>query len=146
MNFVKHFVIFCLFVMIQQYAKAQDLMVDTINVFNSNATTKATVTIKNNSNASITDNARIYVSLYTNTAGHNPIAQIQLQANPLLANATQTFNIDFNSFAILKGFTLNQATQIVVMCDPKNEIHERNEKNNTRLVTLLNIKKPKKET
>jgi uncharacterized protein YcfL len=146
MHFGKHFVIFYLFVMMQQHAKAQDLMVDTISVSNSNASNKTTITIKNNSNTSITSNARIYVSLYTNTAANNSIAQIQLQANPLLANATQTFSVNFNSFVMLKGFTLSQATQLMVTCDPQNEIREQSENNNTKFYSLSNLRKPKKET
>jgi CARDB len=146
MNFVKCFVIFCTLLMIQNYASAQDLIVDTITVTYSNSSIVATLIIKNRNAASINSNARIYVALHTNAVADNPIAQIELQANPLMANATQTFNINFNSFVMLKGFSLKQATQLVVTCDPKNEIREQSENNNTKFLTLSNLRKPKKET
>jgi CARDB len=146
MNFVKRFVVFCMLLMVHYYASAQDLIVDTITVTYRNSSIVATLIIKNRNAAAINSNARIYVALHTNTAATNPIAQIELQANPFMANATQTFNINFNSFVMLKGFTLNQATQLVVTCDPKNEIREQSENNNTKFLALSNLRKPKKET
>jgi CARDB len=121
----------------KNHLQAQDLLVESISMTNVNY---ATVIIKNASKMAINASARIYVELHTNSTQDNPIAQLQIMANPFLPNSGQAFTINFSDFVFRSGFSRANATKLFVIVDPKNEIKEKNENNNTGTYqnTLIN--------
>jgi len=75
---------------------------------------------------------RLYVELHTRNDRDNPIAQLSFTEPELTAGQVKLLEIrlsDFTSFR--QGFRLADAQKIVVICDPKNEVKETNETNNT---------------
>lgn len=75
---------------------------------------------------------RVYVELHTNNERDNPIAQLSF-TEPLLAKgAVKQINLNFSSFMFVRGFSMLHVKKIVVICDPKKEVKETNEENNTK--------------
>jgi subtilase family serine protease len=143
MNFKKNILIICVLLMFGANAGAQDLSVDSVSISHSTKGTIATIGIKNSGTTSINANPVVYVTLQNKAIAVIILAQLELQAPPLQPNATHFFYVNFNSFKMINGFTLNQATHLLVFCDAKNEINERNENNNVKAVALSNLKTKK---
>jgi hypothetical protein len=119
-------------------SEAQDIRSTVLTIPNWTANNHRIRTVIRTGSTSIR-NIRVYYELHTNNAPDNPIAQVGRVENfnflqRLLGRKT-VFVIFDN--AMLRGFTINDATKVVVICDPKLEITETNESNNTR-VTQIN--------
>ena len=110
--------------------KAQDLVCGGIGV-NGNAANRTTRIKIVNQGQKDAKPLRVYVELHTDQERDNPIAQLSF-TEPLLARgAVKILDIRFSTFTFRKGFHLADAKKIVVICDPKNEVKETNETNNT---------------
>lgn len=75
---------------------------------------------------------RVYVELHTNNERDNPIAQLSFTEPLLAAGQVKVLDIRFSDFRSFRpGFNILSARKLVVICDPKNEVKETNETNNT---------------
>lgn len=137
-------IMFAITLMLQLHLQAQDLLVDSIKISSTKGNDTAVIIIKNNDKLAIKNNTSIYIELHSSNTANNPIAQVKLLATPLLGYATQTFTLSFNAFQCKPGLSMQQATKLIVLLDPKNEIKELSEGNNTKIV-ILSIKRPHKK-
>jgi CARDB len=112
-------------------AKSQDLVCGAIG-FNGTGINR-TVRIKIvNQGATVAKPLRVYVELHSNRPDGNPIAQLSFSEDQLDQFGVKIIDIRLTDFKNFRpGFRLLDATKIVVICDPKKEVKETNENNNT---------------
>jgi fructose-specific phosphotransferase system component IIB len=129
--------------LLNNITKAQDITVDTISISTNNGKYTVNIAVKNNDKLPINQPVRIYVELHGSQAVSNPISQLQLQTAALQPMATQTFHVNINQFQFVRGFNAAHVSKLIVLCDPKNELKEKDETNNTKTmqsIRLVNIK------
>ena len=117
-------------------SKAQDIVYGGIGV-NGNANSRTTRIKIVNQGTKDAKPLRVYVELHTNQDRDNPIAQLSFTEPFLAKGQVKIIDIRFSSFTFKKGFSMADAKKLVVICDPKNEVKETNEINNTT-TQLLN--------
>jgi len=111
--------------------KAQDLVCGAIGVNGQALNRTARIKIVNQGRKDAKP-LRVYVELHTNNERDNPIAQLSFTEPVLPAGAFKVIDIRFSDFkSFRQGFSIVNAKKLVVICDPKNEVKETNETNNT---------------
>ena len=120
-----------LFLGLYTTGKTQDLVCGGIGLNGTILNRTARIKIVNQGQRSAVP-LRVYVELHTNNERDNPIAQLSFTEPKLAAGAVKIIDLNFSSFTFVRGFSILNVKKIVVICDPKNEVKETNEENNTK--------------
>lgn len=115
--------------------KTQDLVCGAVGINGTGANRTARLKIVNQGMKDAKP-LRVYVELHTNRERDNPIAQLSFTEPLLQRGGIKIIDLNFSSFSFRPGFSLSDAKKIVIICDPKNEVKETNETNNTTTKTL----------
>lgn len=109
--------------------EAQDLVCGAIGINENGSRSTARIKVINQDKA-VVKPLRVYIELHSGNLLNNPIAQLSISGAELRGWKTRIIKIRFSDFHYRSPFSINQATRLVVLCDPKDEVKERNEEDN----------------
>ena len=117
------------------YVQGQDLVCGAIATNGSGNQRTAKIKITNQ-NKAVARPLRVYVELHSDVPFDNPIAQLSFTRAKLKGWRTRILRMQFTQFTFRAPFNMSHATKLVVLCDPKDEVKEKNEGNNVSSIAL----------